>query len=63
MPDAFSWATRYAELADGCLKLSELTSDNDIRAHFCKIAANYLVMARAELTRVEQERARKQSQQ
>ena len=63
MPDAFSRATRYGELADECLKLSELASDDDIRAHFSKIAANYLVMARAELIRAEQERAREQSQQ
>jgi hypothetical protein len=63
MPDALSWATLYGELAEECMKLSELASDDHIRTHFCKIAANYLVMARAELTRAEQERDREQSQQ
>jgi RNase P subunit RPR2 len=63
MLDAFSRASRYAELADAYLKLSELTADDDIRAHYCKISENYLVMARAELARAEQERIRKQSQQ
>jgi hypothetical protein len=63
MPNALGWATLYGELADECLKLSELASDEDIREHFSKIAANYLVMARAELTRAEQERGGDQSQQ
>ena len=46
MPDSVG-PPRYGELADECLNLSELASDDDIRAHFSKIAANYLVMARA----------------
>jgi hypothetical protein len=63
MPDTFSRATHYGELADQCLKLFELATYDDIRATYCKIAENYLVMARAELTRTEQVRIRKQSQQ
>jgi hypothetical protein len=59
---AIDWATRYRKLAEGCLKLSELASDDDLRAHFRKVAANYLAMARAEVTRAEQECARDQPQ-
>ncbi len=58
MPDAFNRAARYCELADECLKLSERAADNEIRGHYRKIAENYLVVARAELTRAEQNRIR-----
>jgi hypothetical protein len=34
--------------------LSELASDDDLRARFRKVAANYLAMARAEFTRAKQ---------
>ena len=62
MPDAFNKAVRYRELADECLKLSERATDDEIRGHYRKIAENYLVVARAELTRAEQNRVRKRPQ-
>jgi len=63
MPDPLSRAARYSELADECLKLSQLATDDEARAHYRNIAKNYLIVARAELARAEQERVRKQSQQ
>ncbi len=58
MPDALNRAARYRELADECLKLSERATNEEIRAHYRRIAENYLVVARAELTRAEQNRIR-----
>jgi hypothetical protein len=58
VPDAFNRAARYRELADECLKRSELATDREVCAHYRKIAENYLVVARAELTRAEQNRIR-----
>ena len=58
MPDASNRAARYRDLADECLKRSQLASDGNIRAHYRRIAESYLVVARAELTRAEQNRTR-----
>jgi hypothetical protein len=62
MPDAVGRASAYRELADESLKLSERASDDEIRGHYCAIAASYLAKARAELTRAEQRRIRTRSQ-
>lgn len=62
MPDAFNRAARYCELADECLKRSERATDDEIRGHYRKIAQDYLVVARIEITRAEQKRVRKRPQ-
>ena len=58
MPDALNRAARYRELADECLKLSERATDEEIRAHYAGSPKTILVVARAELTRAEQNRIR-----
>jgi len=63
MPEPMSRAARYRELANECLKRSQLATDDAARAQYRNIAENYLVVARAELAREEQEGIRKQSQQ
>ena len=62
MPDAFDRAARYRDLANECLKLSERATDDEIRGHYRKIAENYLVVARAEIARAEQNRIRQRPQ-
>ena len=59
MPDAFNQAARYRELADECLKRAELATDDEVRAHYRRIAENYLIVARTELTRAEQNRPKR----
>ena len=51
MPEPTSRAARYRELADECLKRSQLATDEQARAHYRNIAENYLIAARAELAR------------
>jgi hypothetical protein len=63
MRDSLDRAARYRELANECLSLSERAADDEARAHYCKMAENYLIVARAELTRAEQGHIRKQRQQ
>jgi hypothetical protein len=63
MPDPLSRAARHHELADECLKRSQLATDDKARAHYRNIAESYLVVAPAELAREEQERIRRQPQQ
>jgi hypothetical protein len=63
MPSPLSRAARYRELANECLKRSQLATDDQAREQYRTIAENYLAVARAELAREEQQRIRKQSQQ
>ncbi len=62
MPDTLGRATAYHELADESLKLSERAADDEIRGQYRAIALGYLVKARAELTRAEENRIRKRPQ-
>ena len=62
MPDSLEKARRYRELAEECVKLAVLATDNQIRGGYHKISESYLVMARAELKRVRPESVRKHSQ-
>ena len=61
MPDSLDKARRYRELAEECVKLAGLATDNQIRGDYRKISENYLVMARTELKRVRQESVGKPS--
>jgi hypothetical protein len=45
---AFVKARSYHALADVCVRLAEHATDSAVRAHYRKIAENYLAAARAE---------------
>jgi hypothetical protein len=55
-------AARFREMANECLKRSQLATDDEARAQYRNIAENYLVVARAELAREEQERIRNRNE-
>jgi hypothetical protein len=62
MPGSLGKAHRYRALAEECVKLADLATDNQIRGDYRKISENYLVMARTELELAKQESVRKPSQ-
>jgi len=61
MPNALSKAIYFREIAEQCANLADRAIHEQLRSHYSKLAENYLAVARAELARAEQERAREPS--